>query len=321
MEMQGRRRLRQNIETCDGNIIVLNMGGDFIFTVTRDQERFILYTLRDTDTDSSVVVCPERGGSVISFKVHNREVLWLDSAIFEDPTQNVQGGIPVLFPICSVLSENGYHVDETTYHLPLHGYARSVAWRFVKSSTNDEEASITLVSCSNALTKALYPYDYEFQLTYCLRESVLLTKIEILNQSDRKMPVHYGFHPFLHVSTKDDSLILSTNATEYYDLGDDQTHPFTGKIDLREDHHAKLFFDVESFSVTDPQDQCKISVWGSKEFSTYVLWSGDGKRYCIEPWTAGIDALNTGLDLINIDENRRHSSWFAIGVQQQRGAE
>lgn len=273
------------------------------------------YTLRDTETGSSVVVCPDRGGSVISFKVHDRDVLWLDNGIFEDPTQNVQGGIPVLFPICSVLPENSYNIDSTMYHLPLHGFARSLPWRFVRSATTSKEASITLASNSNNLTKALYPFDYEYQLTYCLSEGVLLTKVEIWNQSNRRMPVHYGFHPFLNVSTKDDSLILSTNATEYYDLGDAQVHPFTGRMDLNEDHNGKLFHNVDSFSVIDPKDRCKISIWGSEEFRTYLLWSGDGKRYCIEPWTADINAMNTGENLIYIGEQLRHVAWFAIGVQ------
>ena len=78
--------------------------------VTAQQRRYGEYILEDTQSRARVVVCPERGGAVVSFSVNGREVLWLDRDVYEDPTQNVQGGIPILFPICSILPDDAYQV-------------------------------------------------------------------------------------------------------------------------------------------------------------------------------------------------------------------
>ena len=51
-----------------------------------------------TDGDAAATVVPERGGLVTRFAVGARELLYLDPATLADPTKNVRGGVPVLFP-------------------------------------------------------------------------------------------------------------------------------------------------------------------------------------------------------------------------------
>lgn len=270
------------------------------------------FILEDAQSGARAVVCPERGGSVISFSVNGREVLWLDRDVYEDPTQNVQGGIPVLFPICSILPNDAYQVNGEVYRLPLHGFTRCVAWKVVSA---EQDNQVTLAFKSSGLSKAMYPFDFEYRITYVLKGTSLTTKVEIENLSDKDMPVHYGFHPFLNLSVKDETLLLETDANQYYDLGDQAHHPFSAHMDLTNDHGGKIFADAHVFAVTDPEDGCRIAFSGSEEFSTYLLWSGDGKRYCIEPWTADINAMNTGENLIHVKPGEIQQSWYTIQVE------
>lgn len=280
--------------------------------ISKEQKRYIQYTLVDTDGPSRAVVCPERGGMITALTIQNREILWMNKDSLNDPSAYVQGGIPVLFPICSILSDGAYEIEGKVYRLPIHGFSRDSAWRVVESAQDKNGATITLELLSNALRKSLYPFDFRYQLTYCLRKNTLTTHIAIQNFSTTDMPVHFGFHPYFQLSTKDQSLKWNILATQYFDLKDGQYHPYSGTLNLMEDHAGKLFTDMRRFAFEDPLDGCKIIMEGSEAFSTWLAWSGDGKQYCIEPWTAGINAMNTGENLIWIHPNDTYRAWYTI---------
>jgi galactose mutarotase-like enzyme len=47
---------------------------------------------------AEATIAPHRGAIVTSLRIAGRELLYLDRATFDDPSKNVRGGIPVLFP-------------------------------------------------------------------------------------------------------------------------------------------------------------------------------------------------------------------------------
>jgi galactose mutarotase-like enzyme len=48
-------------------------------------------------------------------------------------------------------------------------------------------------------------------------------------------------------------------------------------------------------------DRLRLTLTFSPEFSTLVFWTINGKDfYCLEPWTAGRNAINTGDRLIHL---------------------
>lgn len=58
-----------------------------------------------THGDVRAMVVPARGALVASLQVAGRDVLYLDRATLDDPTKNVRGGIPVLFPFAGKLAD------------------------------------------------------------------------------------------------------------------------------------------------------------------------------------------------------------------------
>jgi D-hexose-6-phosphate mutarotase len=54
--------------------------------------------IRISHADVLATVAPSRGALVSSLQVGHKQVLYLDRTTFEDPSKNVRGGIPVLFP-------------------------------------------------------------------------------------------------------------------------------------------------------------------------------------------------------------------------------
>ena len=61
-----------------------------------------------TDEGSRAEIVPERGALVSRFIVEGEPILFLDESTLADPTKNVRGGIPVLFPAPGVLSGATY---------------------------------------------------------------------------------------------------------------------------------------------------------------------------------------------------------------------
>src|SRR6202044_504006 len=104
-----------------------------------------LVELTDTDAGSIAVVSPARGGMLTRFFAAGLEVLYLDDATFRDPTKNVRGGVPVLFPSPGKLAGDAFSCDGRTGSLKQHGFARNLPWRVERVTTGTATgASVTL---------------------------------------------------------------------------------------------------------------------------------------------------------------------------------
>ena len=74
-----------------------------------------LESLRLEDGGAAVTLAPSRGGMVTRFSIGEVPVLFLDESTLRDPSKNVRGGIPVLFPIAGKLPADRYEVDGRTF--------------------------------------------------------------------------------------------------------------------------------------------------------------------------------------------------------------
>ena len=104
--------------------------------------------------DVRVEIVPERGALVTSLRVAGRELLYLDRATLDDPSKNVRGGIPLLFPFAGKLADGRFTLAGTT--MKQHGFARDRAWQVTER--DDTTARMTLAA--DDATRALYPYDF-----------------------------------------------------------------------------------------------------------------------------------------------------------------
>lgn len=133
---------------------------------------FAIYTLKETATASSASICPERGGILISFVSHGKELLYLDEDTFGDPSKNVRGGNPILFPICGQLPNSTYTWNDKVYHMKNHGVARIFPWKVEafqgEASADGSGAYLTISLESSAETLASFPFAFRLVFTYRL---------------------------------------------------------------------------------------------------------------------------------------------------------
>jgi galactose mutarotase-like enzyme len=273
---------------------------DTDYRVSSYTDQYRIYELTEASTDSSVQICPERGGIVIGCKLNGEQLLYLDRATFLDPNANIRGGIPVLFPICGQLAGGEYEWEGVTYKMRNHGVSRTAVWEVAEQNA-DGQASLTLVQRSDAQTLASYPFDFELRFTYRLKDGKLDILQSYRNLSDRPMPVQAGFHPYFATGDAK-KLAYESDATKLLDYNDGEVKTFDGTVDLGGLVESVALLDARTPSIAFPLgDKGTVKLDYSEAFRTVVLWSVQGKPFiCVEPWTAPNEALNRKEGLLMV---------------------
>ncbi|WP_123043132.1 aldose epimerase [Cohnella candidum] len=284
------------------------------YEIAKSMDQYPILELIDHETDSSVLLCPDRGGIVIGARLNGRETLYLDKETFYDPEANIRGGIPVLFPICGQLRQGQYEWEGVTYKMKNHGVARNRPWETAVTGI-DGSAWATLVLRSSPDTLESYPFDFELRFTYRLKAGVLSIEQEYRNLSDRSMPMVAGFHPYF--ATEGKSLPYVTDATRYLDYNDGVIKPFEGVIDLTEMKESAALLDATRPEIAFPlSTEAAIHMSYSESFRYVVLWAVEGKPFvCVEPWTALNEALNDNKGLLGVEPGETFSAVLHIACE------
>jgi galactose mutarotase-like enzyme len=287
-----------------------------MFTIVKQPQIEPVYILTDTDSQSTLTIYPDRGGIATSWKVNDRELMYLDAERFNDPSLSVRGGFPILFPICGNLPDNAYSLDGKQYALKQHGFARDMQWQVTHQSTTTE-ASLTVTLESNEATRQVYPFDFSVSFTYRLRGGELVIDQAYTNKSAQPMPFSSGLHPYFLALDKD-CLTFKIAADSYQEKQTGETHPFAGKFDFSQAEIDAAFTNVAASvaTATDTQQKLTLTMTSSSEYRTIVFWTVQGKDfYCLEPWTAPRNSLNTGVDLLHVAPGETLSTKLAFDAK------
>jgi galactose mutarotase-like enzyme len=280
-----------------------------MFTITKQDQIEPVYVLNDTQSQSSLTVFPDRGGIATSWQVGDRELMYLDADRFTDPSLSVRGGFPILFPICGNLPDNTYSIGDKHYSLKQHGFAREMPWQVTDRSTTTD-ASLTIVLESNNATRQVYPFDFSVSFTYRICGDTLAIDQTYTNKSATPMPFSTGLHPYFLALDKD-RLTFEIAADSYQEKQTGEIHPFAGKFDFSQAEIDAAFTNVTAnvATVNDADRQLTLTVKSSEQYRTVVFWTVAGKDfYCLEPWTAPRNSLNTGVDLLHVSSGETLST-------------
>jgi len=268
-----------------------------------EQRQYETYVLSLAEPNSSIEIVPARGGILTRWQFQGKDIFYLDRERFTDPSLSVRGGNPILFPICGNLPDNTYTYNEQSYTLKQHGFARDLPWQVVEQPMGDHP-SILLRLKSNQQTREVYPFDFELLFRYTLHEDLLATEQTIINHSDdHPMPFALGFHPYFWVQDKQ-KLEFEIPSEEFQDQQTKEVHPFKGSFDLERDELDLIFqtLSQNTATIVDRQQGTRLKLEFSHAYANLVFWTLKGKDYyCLEPWTAPRNAMNTGDRLLYLD--------------------
>ncbi|NEU71664.1 aldose epimerase [Hassallia byssoidea VB512170] len=269
-----------------------------MFAIALQEQQYKTYVLKDESTNSQLEVVPERGGIITKWRVNGEEIFYLDTERFTNPELSVRGGNPILFPICGNLPDNTYTSQGKQYTLKQHGFARDLPWDVTNQVTQDK-ASLTVVLNSNEQTRAVYPFDFELAFTYQMQGNILEVQQNYTNKSSSPMPFSFGFHPYFVTNDKT-QLEFEIPSNEYQDQKTKEMHSFNGDFDFNRDEIDVAFKQLtsQSASVTDRSRKLKLTLDYDDAFPILVFWTLKGKDfYCLEPWSAARNSINTGEHL------------------------
>jgi galactose mutarotase-like enzyme len=284
-----------------------------MFHITAEQQQYLTYRLTDTAQGNSLTVIPERGGIVTQWAVGGREILFLDTDRLKDPSLSVRGGVPILFPICGNLPDDAYQLGGKSYQLKQHGFARSMPWEVVSQSTDQETAGLTVALDSTPETKVSYPFDFHVELEYVLSEGQLQIIQRVTNKTaDAVMPFAIGYHPYFNVIDKAALKFDIPSDRSYTKPGAEQ--PFDGTFD-----YSSGEIDLSFQNLAKPKTQVTsdhtLSIGWNYPGGHLVFWTlPDQDFYCLEPWTSGRNAMNTGKDMINLAAGETWTHTIALAI-------
>lgn len=253
-----------------------------------------------------------RGAELVSFKSDDGfEHIWQG-----DP-KYWGGHAPVLFPIVGALRSGRTRIKGEWFEMNRHGFARSQEFEVVRK----EEDSVTLSIAANEASRAQYPFEFRFTVTYSLTGSSITTAFKVENTGDEPLPFCVGGHPGFNLPIAPDEVF------EDYDIVFDK--PETQKcpeIDLRE---CLIDFDKVTYTLNDEQviplqhslfyrdalvfsdlNSTYVSLKSRKSgrgvmmefsgFSMLGIWSAanDGPYVALEPWTGCATATSEGDEFL-----------------------
>ncbi|WP_029321050.1 aldose 1-epimerase family protein [Butyrivibrio sp. AE3004] len=255
------------------------------------------------------------GAELKSAKIGDREYMWCGDAKFWGRTS------PVLFPFVGAVAEGKYRHDGKTYDMGQHGFARDC--EFECTENTDDKAVFVLKSDENTLKK--YPFDFELQISYELKDNTISVAWLVKNTGSATMPFSIGAHPAFNceldekgtlegnkvilgdsevgqeagkkdISYSGKSLIIR----KFHDpLAANETYEFTpedGKIIVDEhtfDGGAIILEDKQITSAGIMDAAGNIFVRVDFEAPLIGIWSPTGKNapfICLEPWYGRADA-------------------------------
>ena len=245
-----------------------------------------------------------KGAELCSLKNANthREFLWQ-----ADPAHWAKHA-PVLFPIVGTLKNNSYLHQEKSYSLPRHGFARDREFSLLEQS--ETQAVFQLLSSESTLE--VYPFSFDFRITYTLQANALITQYTIHNLGEDKMYYNLGAHPAFALPLEFTDYRLEFSADSELtaheleaDLIGHTTHPVSlhnHNLPLAYslfEKDALVFKQLESDLVTLYEKDQPILQVSFADFPNLGLWTKTQAPFiCIEPWLGYADTVDASGVLI-----------------------
>lgn len=241
-----------------------------------------------------------RGAEMISLKnSEGFELLWQNNT-----GKGWADHAPLLFPFCGRLKDNTFFYQNKPYPMGLHGFASKTEFELAESS----DSKITFVLNSNEETKAIFPFDFSFFVTYSFDADKIKLTVNVKNTGESELPFVFGWHPGFVLPTDkgqdiEDYAIKFDNKKEVtwvhfyndysipsdlvpyevknseYKLCEEEIYKYDTMIFLDTGTSVKLKADGYPF---------ELSMSWSENLPVLCIWKAanhDSKFICIEPWT------------------------------------
>ncbi|MFH6971444.1 aldose 1-epimerase family protein [Flavobacterium petrolei] len=265
------------------------------------------------------------GAELISLKTNqNREYIWEGNPEFWGKHS------PILFPIVGTLKDNSFYHNEIEYHLSRHGFAREMLFELIHATENSATFSLQ----SSEETLKVYPFEFELQLIYTLKENNLSIAYKVINKGKSTMPFSIGAHPAFALPNQFENYAIvfeKEESLDYYLLDNDLISHKTKKLDVTNkkipltyelfENDALIFKALQSKSLTISENGNPILTVNFEGFPSLGIWTKMNAPFlCIEPWFGYSDTNENSGNLFEkegiqiLESNATFHSKFSIEI-------
>ncbi|MEM9772886.1 MAG: hypothetical protein AAF889_15070 [Cyanobacteria bacterium P01_D01_bin.73] len=134
------------------------------------------------------------------------------------------------------------------------------------------------------------------------------------------MPFSTGLHTYFTVKDKD-KLRLDIPSAAYTEKSG-PTHAFDGTLDYGQDEIDIAFDALQRTDavIDDLGARSRIKTDFDDAYSTLVFWTIKGKDYyCLEPWSAGRNAMNTRRNLTILEPQATQTFRITLSLSSLNG--
>jgi aldose 1-epimerase len=239
-----------------------------------------------------------------------------------------------LFPFPNRLKDGKFDYQGKTYQLSINDESNNNALHGLVYDRNWEVTTQDKYKLSGFFelnTPDQFPSRSKVEVTYLLNGSTLEIEVKVGNMGDSMMPFGYGFHPYFSLGTSLDQVDLQLPECRRI-LLDERSLPVDQPIETDHFKEKKKIVDTEMDNcyviekaigevetiIADEQKGLKVSVKQDANHFPYlqVFTHPERGHIAIEPMTCGVDALNTGRDIIQLDPRESWKGQFSISVEK-----
>lgn len=264
------------------------------------------------------------GAELISLKDSSNEYIWEGNPEFWGKHS------PILFPIVGTLKDNTYTYEGNDYNMTRHGFARDN--HFVVKERDSR--SVVFSFSSNEETLKQYPFTFELELKYTLKEKTLYLDYTVKNLGDKIQLFALGAHPAFALPGNFEDYSLTFEKEEGLissQLENDLVSEKTVKIESDKnklvlshklfENDALIFKTLISKKITLNKLDTPFLNVNFHDFPHLGIWTKANAPFlCIEPWQGYSDSsTSTGKledkeGIVLLAPGKEYNAGFSIEI-------
>ena len=278
-------------------------------------------------------ITPEYGGKIINFTYDDFNIfrpIPLDKINLEEA---YKGGSFALVPFSNRLKNAEFYFEDIFYKInanafphSIHGHGNYVSWDVIKKTK-----SSTVIKYEHNSNELGWPWPYQAQQSFSLKDSECTIKLTLKNKSSINMPFGFGIHPFFNF---DDEIKLKFKAEREW-IGLPENFPTKTKLvenNFNINNGKKLWKTEKTICYENFEGEVQI-FWVNKNkeikikadrvFNHLIVHVPNGGKYfCIEPVSHPTDSFNLAHKKIEniknqfLKPNESFTGSITIAVEQ-----
>lgn len=253
----------------------------------------VIYTIQNGGMAAKI---DSLGANLISLSQGGDEFIWQ-----RDPAYWT-GSAPVLFPVVGRNRDGVITVGGRAYPMPKHGFVHDAEHTLAEQ----EENAVTFRYSSCPRTREMYPWEFDFETGFTLKDGVLDTAFRITNRDQHDMYFCVGGHPAFNVPLTADERFEDWQL-EFEKEEALATHPMQGEMILSQTEPVPVqsrilplrrsLFNKDAL-ILDRLESNWVKMYSKhtgrgvqvtfSDFNTLGIWTraepSDAPYVCIEPW-------------------------------------